>query len=47
MKTLFIEVKTKKEALKIAPWAAIIIKVEGGYRVYESLADYERDKKQK
>lgn len=47
MKQQFVEAKSRKEAEKKAPWAAKIIKVEGGYRAFESLADYKTWKKQK
>jgi hypothetical protein len=40
MRQEFIEVKTRKEAEEIAPWAAIIRKMEGGYQAYESVDDY-------
>lgn len=47
MKQQFIEAKDRKEAQKKAPWAAKIVKVEGGYRAFESTQDYEVWKKQK
>lgn len=47
MRTLFLEVKTKKQALKLAPWAAKIVKVEGGFKAFESITDYETWKNQK
>ncbi len=36
MRTELIECKTRKTAERRAPWAAIIIKVEGGYMAFES-----------
>lgn len=36
-----IEVKTRAEAERAAPWASIIIKVEGGYMAFEYMSDYE------
>ncbi len=47
MKKEFIEVKSRKTAVKRAPWAARIIKVEGGYMAFESTTDYQTWKKQK
>ncbi len=32
--------KSRAEALKIAPWAAITRKVEGGYMCFESVEDF-------
>jgi hypothetical protein len=47
MRKEFIECKTRKTAIKRAPWAAIYRKVEGGYMAFESLADFEIWKNQK
>jgi hypothetical protein len=47
MRQEFIEVKTRKEAVKLAPWATVIKKVDGGYKAYESVADYYIAKNQK
>ncbi len=47
MRTEFIQAKTRKQAEKIAPYAAKIVKVEGGYRAFESLEDYKTWKNQK
>lgn len=33
-------VKTRKQATKIAPWAAVIVKVDGGYKAFESVDDF-------
>lgn len=46
MKTMFIDtkdtgVKTIAEAEEYAPWAAIIIEVEGGFYAFESDDDHE------
>lgn len=38
---LFIETKSIEEAAKAAPWAAIIFEVQGGYRAYESVTDFQ------
>ena len=47
MKTETITAKSAAEARKIAPWAAKIVKVEGGYMAFESVADYRTRKGQK
>jgi len=47
MKTETITAKSAAEARKIAPWAAKIVKVEGGYMAFESVADYRTWKGQK
>lgn len=47
MKTKTIYGVTKRKALTEMPWAAIVIKVEGGYMGFESVADYKTWKNQK
>lgn len=47
MRTEFLQVKTAAQARNLAPWAAKVVKVEGGYRAFESVADYEAWKRQK
>jgi len=47
MQTQFIAAKTAAEARKLAPWAAKVAKVDGGYMAFESLADYATWKAQK
>lgn len=47
MRNEFIQAKTAAEARKLAPWAAKVVKVDGGYRAFESIADYETWKRQK
>lgn len=42
-----IECKSRKTAIRKAPWAAKIVKVEGGYLAFESMADYQTWKRQK
>lgn len=42
MRTLFIECDTREEAERAAPWAAVIVEVDGGFKAFESAADYER-----
>lgn len=39
MRKQFIECKTRRTAARQAPWAAAIIKVDGGYLAFESAAD--------
>jgi len=46
MRREFIAVTTKREARKLAPWAAIITKCEGGYQAFESVDDYRTWKNQ-
>lgn len=41
MRTEFLQVKTYRAAFAVAPWAAKISKVDGGYMTFESAADYE------
>lgn len=43
----FLECKTRAQAEKLAPWAAEIIKVEGGYMAFESAAEADMHKGQK
>ena len=40
MRIEFVQVATRKAAAKECPWAEVIAKVEGGYRCFESRADY-------
>jgi len=47
MRQEFFEAKTRKEATHKAPWAAKIVKVEGGYMAFESTEGYETWKRQK
>lgn len=47
MKEKFIECKTRKTAVRRAPWACKIVKVVGGYRAFETWTDYETWKNQK
>ena len=41
MRKEFIECKSRAQAERLAPWAAEILKVEGGYMAFESIADAE------
>lgn len=47
MRQEMIECKTRETAKRRAPWAAKIVKVEGGYMAFESVNDYETWKRQK
>lgn len=49
MGKVFIEAKTKAEAVKKAPagYTEKVVKAEGGYNCYSSLTDYHTDKRQK
>lgn len=52
MRTQFLQVATRAEAVKIAPWAAIIRKcdggyIAGGYIAYECVSDARIAKNQK
>lgn len=47
MRIEHINTKTAAQARKLAPWAAKIVKVSGGYRAFESIADYMTWKAQK
>lgn len=42
-----VEARTKKEAESMIPWACVIVRVEGGYRGWESQDEYEIWKNQK
>jgi hypothetical protein len=46
MRRELIEATSEDEARDKAPWAATIVKVEGGYMAFESMADYETWRKQ-
>ena len=47
MRKEFIEVATRIEAEKYAPWAGKIAEAEGGYWAFESYEDYRIWKNQK
>ena len=47
MRTQFLQVTTRSQAIKSAPWALAIIKVCGGFQAFESKADYKTWKKQR
>jgi hypothetical protein len=43
----FLQVETLKEARAKAPWAAKVVRVEGGYMAFESISDYATWRNQK
>ncbi len=47
MKTITVTAKSASEARKLAPWAAKVTKVEGGYRCFASVADYQAWRRQR
>ncbi len=47
MRTQRIDAVTRYMARKIAPWASVLAKVEGGYLAFESFADYRTWKNQR
>jgi hypothetical protein len=40
MRREFLEVSTRRQAQKLAPWAAVITKADGGFWAFESADDY-------
>jgi len=46
MRTQFVEGPNRAYALKCCPWAAKIVRVDGGWMCFESVADYQTWKKQ-
>ncbi len=46
MKTETVTATSAKQARKLAPWAAKIVKVEGGYKAFESVTDYQTWRRQ-
>lgn len=47
MRTQLIECTSRSTARRLAPWAAVIAKVEGGFMAFESVTDYATWKRQK
>lgn len=47
MRSEFIKATTRYFAWKAAPWAAIIVKVDGGWHAFECMGDYHTWKNQK
>lgn len=47
MRKEFIQATTRRQAVKLAPWAADLIKVDGGYMAFESVGDAETFRGQK
>jgi hypothetical protein len=46
MKKEFVTCKYRYQAIKAMPWAAKIVKVDGGYMGFESITDYRNWKTQ-
>lgn len=44
---MFIQVATRSEARKAAPWAEVIAKVAGGFMAFEFVTDYDTWRRQK
>ena len=47
MRTQFVQTSSRKTAEAECPWAAKIVKVDGGYMAFESIADYQTWRRQK
>ena len=47
MRQQYIRAENIEQARDMAPWAAEIVEVEGGYMAFESVADYETWRRQK
>lgn len=47
MRKAFIEVDTREQAIKLAPWACKVVKADGGYHAFECVNDYRVWKNQK
>lgn len=47
MRHQFVSAKTAQEARNKCPWAEKVVKVEGGYHVFESNQDYDIWRKQR
>ena len=47
MASRFIQANSKREAFDMAPDAAKLVKVNGGYMAFDSIDDYETWKRQK
>jgi hypothetical protein len=47
MRSQFVECKSRSTAASRCPWAAKIVKVEGGFHAFESAQDYKTWKNQK
>jgi hypothetical protein len=41
MKIETVNASSVKQARKIAPWAAKVVKVDGGYKAFESVTDHQ------
>lgn len=47
MRKELIKADSRYAAKKLAPWAAVIAKVEGGFLAFESVTDYDVWKRQR
>ena len=47
MRTQFVQTDSRRRAAAECPWAAKIVKVEGGYMCFASIADYATWRKQR
>lgn len=47
MREEFVECRSYKTAKRRCPWAAVIMRVEGGFYAFESVVDYQTAKRQK
>lgn len=41
MRVQIVDCKYRYQAIKACPWACKIVKVDGGYKCYESYTDYQ------
>jgi hypothetical protein len=46
MRTQFVQTASRAAAKSACPWASKIVKVDGGYMCFESVADYATWRKQ-
>jgi hypothetical protein len=47
MTTEMIRCRSRSVALRLAPWACVLAKVEGGFMAFESYADYRTWRRQR
>jgi len=47
MRTQMIDCKSRSTAKRLAPWAAVLARVAGGYMAFESINDYRTWRNQK
>lgn len=46
MRQEYVDCSCRKTAYRRCPWAAICMKVEGGFRCFESVTDYQTARRQ-